>query len=50
MLVICEDPQRKETLRKRLSELRPAVQESSVFWLTDHPQLNLVPIRITPRL
>lgn len=39
--IVCEDPERKEALRKRLYELGPAEQESSVFWLADRTQLDL---------
>jgi hypothetical protein len=37
----CETPERKEALRNRLHELGPTEQESSIFWLADHTQLDL---------
>ncbi len=39
--VICETPERKEALRKRLYELGPTEQESSIFWVSDRTQLDV---------
>jgi CheY-like chemotaxis protein len=36
-----QDLERKEALRKRLYELGPGAQESSIFWLADRTHLEL---------
>jgi hypothetical protein len=39
--VVCDDPHRTAMLRQRLYELRPAEQESSIFWVSDRTRLDL---------
>ena len=39
--MVCETPERKAALRKRLYELGPAEQESSILWLADRTSLDL---------